>query len=80
MTENENPPGSLAGSDTDYEFSTVKPPSYELIRAGSAEQWFRFAFCRGAHDALRQAYRLCCPSCRPIITSVAQHYHHEWAA
>jgi hypothetical protein len=67
-------------SDVTCPLDAIKPPLHELIRAGSAEQRFRFAFCRGAHDALRQAYRLCCPSCRTVITAIAATYRHEWEA
>ena len=44
-------------SDLTCPLDALKPPFHELIRAGSPEQKWRFAFCRGAHDALRQAYR-----------------------
>ncbi len=58
----------------------VRPPSYYLIRAGSAEQRYRAAFCQGGTDALRQAYRLTCPSCRLHIIGLAAKYHFEWEA
>ena len=53
----------------------VKPPvAYYMIRLGSPEQAFRWAFQRGALDSLREAYRQCCPACRPRITAIASHY------
>jgi hypothetical protein len=52
----------------------VRPPSYYLIRAGSAEQRFRDAFARGAHDALRECQRQCCDDCRPKISAIDRRY------
>jgi hypothetical protein len=45
-----------------------------MIRAGSAEQRFRWAFQRGARDALREAWKQCCVECRPTITALADQY------
>lgn len=52
----------------------VRAPVHAMVRAGSPEQRFRWAFQRGALDSLRAAYRVCCPVCRPKITTIADHY------
>ena len=57
----------------------VRPPAaYMLIRAGGAEQRFRFAFSLGGQSSLRQAWRACCPLCRPLIASLASHYQYHY--
>jgi hypothetical protein len=52
----------------------VRPPVHAMIRAGSPEQRFRWAFQRGGLDSLRAAYRVCCAECRPKIIAVADRY------
>lgn len=58
----------------------VQSPSHYMIVAGSPEQRFRFAFCQGANDALRQVYREVCPDCRHHVATVAAKYHFDWEA
>jgi hypothetical protein len=57
----------------------IRPPMAEMIRAGTPEQFFRAAFMRGARDALREAWRVACPVCRPRITALAWGYEGEAA-
>lgn len=60
-------------------WSDVRPPAaYYLIRAGGKGQRFRYSFSLGGQSALRQAWRQCCPLCRPLIASLASHYHYRY--
>jgi hypothetical protein len=58
----------------------VKPPFQQLIRCGSIEQFYRAAFTRGALDFGREAWRVCCPTCRPLVQAIANRYHGSEAA
>jgi hypothetical protein len=57
----------------------IRPSLAERIGCGSIEQFYRSAFVRGAHDGLREAYRQCCPSCRPLVSAIANRYSCEAA-